>query len=236
MIKSLKKTYNDTLSFTEPTESQLNTIIIHKIKWFNNNICPSVSLIIQFNKASTISPKTDPTSDKMCHIIVTKCDKCYTDLIYPYGGSLSNSSKWTMWLSCKTRYLLSSILRSPHPAYKNVGGPKLNLHIISGKMRRSYTTYVVHETCGTDNRFRVWTYELRSSAPARESELCVQNADHAVSSHRSMWIFSQPKSHFQYFWGIILGWWKWRSFTSGRPTRISDYDKLGSKYKNNHLK
>ena len=45
-----------------------------------------------------------------------------------------------------------------------------------------------------------------------------------------------PRVSLSLFRVIILGWWKDWSFSSGSPTRISDYDKLGSKYKNNHLK
>ena len=55
--------------FTKPTESQLNTIIIHKIKWFNNNICPSGSLIIQF-----MQWKIQP--DQFLKILIQPVTKC----------------------------------------------------------------------------------------------------------------------------------------------------------------
>ena len=76
VIKSLKKTYNDTLSFTKPTESQLNTIIIQKIKWFNNNICPSGSLIIQF-KQRKIQQQTNSSKNwsNLWQNVSWKCHK-----------------------------------------------------------------------------------------------------------------------------------------------------------------
>ena len=111
VIKSLKKTYNDTLSFTKPTESQLNTIIIHKIKWFNNNICPSGSLIIQFRQW-----KIQP--DQFLKILiqpVTKCVikvsqsvvKCYTNIwIYKTIWSYSSYSwNWTGLLNFRKHHI-----------------------------------------------------------------------------------------------------------------------------------
>ena len=121
MIKSLKKTYNDTLSFTKATESQLNTIIIHKIKWFNNNICPSGSLIIQFRQW-----KIQP--DQFLKILiqpVTKCVikvsqsvvKCYTNIwIYKtIWSSSSYSWNWTGLLYFRKHHLC---VKYVNPMYK----------------------------------------------------------------------------------------------------------------------